>query len=174
MRLVRGIIVGALVLASCLACSGGNSNTCISAQGGVTNCGSGSAVGGGRPSSQTFAAPSASQPAPSTSQSTVIVSPVKEPQYLSDMQNTDGNANFDPGDMVIDKEDYADSVGICSQVKIISASCNWTGNWWIEYNVPAGYSSFKATIGFSNQSPSDCAVKVQISGDGESLYSHEI
>lgn len=44
----------------------------------------------------------------------------------------------------------------------------------MDYNIPAGYTKFSATIGYSDSSPSDCDVTVRIFGDGTGLYSHEM
>jgi len=70
MKLVKVVIVAGLVLACCLGCDSGNTNTCIANQGGVTNCGQGSAIGGEKPSTIPSTYSPASSPTPAVTTST--------------------------------------------------------------------------------------------------------
>lgn len=117
-------------------------------------------------------------PTPSVSQSAVIVKPPKPAQFLSDAQFGDTNtANVGTGDAAIDKQDYPSSVWLCSDLEVIAnINCDSTKTpYWVDYNVPAGYSHFRTTLGFSADSPSDCDVTVQVISDGSKLlYAREL
>jgi NPCBM/NEW2 domain len=119
---------------------------------------------------------SAQQPTSSV-QKTMTTPPVRTPQFLSDAQFGDTNtANVGTGDIGIGKQDYPSSVWLCSDLELLAnINCQSKPSpYWVDYNIPGGYSSFKATIGFSTNSPSNCDVTVQIFGDGTELYSQEI
>lgn len=114
---------------------------------------------------------------PAAAQSTIIVPPPKPTKYLADVQFGDTNtANVGTGDVAIDKRDYPNSIWLCSDLELLAnINCDSSKSpYWVDYNVPAGYSHFKTTIGFSTDSPSNCDVTAEIFGDGSGLYSKEI
>lgn len=117
------------------------------------------------------------RPSPSPSQRAVIVQPPKLPQYLSNAQFADTNtANVGTGSIGIDKQQYVNSIWVCSDLELVAnINCdNASSPYWVDYNVPAGYGSFSATIGYSADSPSNCDATFEIFGDGNQLYSRQL
>jgi hypothetical protein len=144
---------------------------------------------GSTPSSPSGNEPSTQVPSPvshkngkslatsSPSPSPIIVAPPMLPIFLSAAQLADTNAaEVGTGDIDIDKQDYPNSVWMCSDLELIAnINCdNSSSPYWADYNVPAGYNYLSTTIGFSNDSPSDCDVVVQVFGDDTQLYNQEI
>jgi hypothetical protein len=115
--------------------------------------------------------------APISTQSADTAPPPRLPQYLAQAQFGDTNAaNVGTGQATIDKGSYLNSIWLCSDLEVIAnINCDSDSSpSWVDYNVPAGYSHFAATIGYSNDSPSNCDVIVQIFGDGHQLYDREM
>ena len=124
-------------------------------------------------------------PSPAPSQAAVQVpSPVtdtapppKFPQYLAYINYADTNtANVGTGEGHIGKQVYPDTVYLCFDIENLSnINCDSSSApYWVDYNVPAGYSDFSATLGYSDDSPSSCDAVVQIFGDGSQIYSREL
>lgn len=116
---------------------------------------------------------------PNPESSTVILPKPNLPQFLADMQAVTTNGpGAEVGDKTIDKQEYPKSIWLCSDLELIAniyCDSDTGSTYWVDYNVPSGYGHFKATIGFSNNSPSDCDVTVEVLGDGATtLYSGEI
>lgn len=182
-----GQLIILLSLAACTTInqSGNGNNVCAEHAGCSQRAGSQpsahSSRGSGSDSSSSFvSSPSmsdASPVSPSPSQSTITVTPPRPPQYLAQVQFANTNtAEVGTGLKTIDKTTYPNSVWLCSDLELLAnINCDSSSApYWVDYNVPAGYSKFSATVGYSNHSPGNCDVIVQVFGDKTELYKHEI
>jgi hypothetical protein len=170
MTLVRVIIVGWLVLACCLACDSGNTNTCISDQGGVTNCGAGSAVGGSQPSSlastpapspissQSSAPPSALPSAVSTTVPAGDTAPTS--QYLSNLDSVANSGWLLTGAPEVNGRSYPNSV-----VQYLDP-----GPDSVSYNLGRQWRTLDMTLGLSDKSTENETAQFQLVADGRTIY----
>lgn len=177
---------GLLVMFELTACSrttidqsGPNEHLCA----GQSNCpgGAGSSLEAPTVTGSGSGSPAVNGPAgsaaPVSTQGANTAPPARLPQYLAQAQFADTNtANVGTGQATIDKDSYPNSILLCSDLESISnINCDSDSSpYWVDYNVPAGYSHFAATIGYSNDSPGNCDVIVQVFGDEKELYDREM
>lgn len=104
--------------------------------------------------------------------------PPLEPQYLMKL-GAIGQTNLivETGSFTVHKQTFANSIGLCSDLQNIpNIYCDGTTQKaWADFNVPANVTKFSATIGYSDRSPTDCVVKldVVIIG-GDTLFSETL
>jgi hypothetical protein len=109
----------------------------------------------------------------------VVAPPPKEPKYLADMGSVDlsGNVTAETGDPTLRGREYPDSVWLCFDLEnLATAGCDDnTRPAWADYEVPAGYGTFRATVGFSGSSHSGCHGGAQIIDvvSKQSLFTHD-
>lgn len=172
MRLLAGTIVAALVLACCLACDVGNTNTCISNQGGVTNCGPGSAVVDGQPSTSapsiaSAAPPSTSQPAspsassapPATAVAAVSSAPISK--YLSNLDSVGNSGWLLTGTPQVNGRYYPNSV---------VTYFNGPGTNFVSYNLGRQWQTLDMTLGLDDRSAANAPVEFQVVADQRTVY----
>ncbi|MHB8510854.1 MAG: DnaJ domain-containing protein [Actinomycetota bacterium] len=97
--------------------------------------------------------------------------------YLSDGGAVDAKGQFETGERHINGNSYPNSVWICSDLEYISnINCNSDQGVtsWVEYTLVNQYRQFKATVGLSDSSPSECNVHVDITVDGKTWFSRQL